>query len=374
MTHFIAIKINYDHREFISPHLKYSVLPTSEQYKEYIKRYNAQGKGGNGFHECLNFSIPEIEPVKLYLPPTCIPAKKYKDDDFVIFSFTYQNEEMLSSYIIGVHAGVHILSTDPGGITREDQRIQGIDPLHYHAVAPNELVTLFVPPLKYDKNEDRYMPILKKWGYGNRNLNSSNESEELSFRRAKNIITDALNAANVALRNSLNMSEKVIIRRQIGVLHRINTIYELNVEVENIAHEINRHTFVLPNREIGYLGEKYIYEEELRYIRSIDEDLSKVEWTSQAEPTSPFDIKTIRKSIDGSIYDHFIEVKSSTSEDVNVYISDRQIDFFKCNENCSSFKFVKFLNNQQPEVEEMTLKDLTDRFELIPIKFKLRNL
>lgn len=85
MPTFAAIKIHYDHRASLAAHLKYSTLPSLDEYNEYLALFREQGIGGNGFHECLNFSIPESEPVRFYLPPTSMPAKSKIGDDFVFF-------------------------------------------------------------------------------------------------------------------------------------------------------------------------------------------------------------------------------------------------------------------------------------------------
>jgi hypothetical protein len=76
MTKFMAIKIHYDHRQSLPTYLKYSKVPTEDEYNEYLELYD-EGVGGQGFHECLNFAIPEEGDVKIYLPPTCLPAQKF---------------------------------------------------------------------------------------------------------------------------------------------------------------------------------------------------------------------------------------------------------------------------------------------------------
>lgn len=59
----------------------------------------------------------------------------------------------------------------------------------------------------------------------------------------------------------------------------------------------------------------------------------------------------------------------------NIYISSRQVKFFQENEPNSILKFVTFISNTQVDtVQEYSLKQLMDEFELTPIKFKLKKL
>lgn len=366
MNRFVALKIHYDHRSFLAPHLKYSTLPTLDQYREYLSLFRDEGIGGDGFHECLNFAIPESGPVHFYLPPTCIPAKSNIADEFVVFSFTYKGDRDLSAHIVGVHAGVQLLSTEPRGLPRDETfRIEGVEPLQYHAEAPADLVTLLVPPLKYGNRDGIYTPVYQTWGYGLRYI------EEL---HAATIISASFKNAELAMQHA-NLSERIVIQRQIEVLRRIDERYSLG-SIERKSFKQNKTPSLnggLPDKEIGYLGEKFIYEREIAYVQGLGRDPKEVEWISQSVPTSPFDIKTIRDSPDG-VRDHFIEVKSSgAANSVNVYISSGQIAFFEDNESCATFALVRFDFAQVATVRDLTLGQLRLEFELIPIKFKLAN-
>jgi hypothetical protein len=127
----------------------------------------------------------------------------------------------------------------------------------------------------------------------------------------------------------------------------------------------------MPDIEIGYLGERLIYEKELEYVKGIGCKASEVEWISQSDPTSPFDIKSLRQE-GGTLRSHYIEVKSSSAADVNVYISSGQIEFFKAHEPQSTFMFVKFDPKRNLlGITELTLADLNRDYDLVPIKFKL---
>ena len=367
MTNFITIKVHYDHRPALAPHLKYSRTPTSEEYNEYLDRFHEDGIGGGGFHECLNYAIPDEEGVRIYLPPTCLPAKKKLEEEFVIFSFIYAEDDDIEmrSHIIGVHAGARYLSRD--GIVRPDiEQIEGIDALTFHAEAPSDMVTLFNPPLYYNCKDGIYTPPYGRWGYGLRYI----EKEH-----AQNIIDDSLERAKEELLRSTK-TKKMAINRQIEVLNRIKDRYFLSEELHEKKGKTPSFVPHLPDKELGYLGEREVYERELAYVKKLGKPASDVEWISQTDPQSPFDIKSVRKTKDGGYCDHFIEVKSSRVDNyANIYVSARQIEFFENNKNNGIFMFIIFdISNKVKEIQKYTLRQLYENFELVPIKYKLRNL
>lgn len=366
MPKFLAIKIHYDHRASLAPHLKYSIAPTVEQYNEYLALFNDEGVGGNGFHECLNFSIPEYGPVQFYLPPTSIPARSNMQEELVVFSFTYKSDRTLPAHIVGVHAGVKLLSTEQGGLPRNSEfSVEGIEPLHYHAEAPSNLVTLLTPPLSYDNRQGRYTPPYQTWGYGLRYMTDEH---------ASHIIAASLKEASISMRHASN-SERMVLQRQIDVLIEIDNRYGLGASESADGRQspgISTRRG-LPNVEIGYAGEQLIYQRELAYVNSIDGNSNEVEWISQSVPSSPYDIKTIRKTPEG-IREHYLEVKSSgLADDTNVYISSGQFEFFEANEAQSTFVFVNFSVESSPRIREITLSELKADYDFIPIKFKIRN-
>lgn len=365
MVQFAAIKIHYDHRKTLPRHLKYSVLPTQSEYEEYLQLYRDKGIGGNGFHECLNFSIPQQDPVRIYLPPTSLPSTKKLTDEFLIFSFTYKDDQSLSANVIGVHAGVRILSNEPGGVARpKEQEIAGIEPLHYHGEAPSDLVTLFTPPLPYDFRDGIYTPTYERWGFGRRYINA---------QHAVAIISDAYQKAAEELAQA-DLAKQTVIRRQLEVLARINSRYNLGASI-NI--DANKKTSTpptnLPDKEIGYLGERYVYEREVNYAIEKEHNSKEVEWISQSVPNAPFDIKSIRIE-DNIAREHFIEVKSSTSmdEDGNIYVSSQQFEFAKSNKQKFSFALVSFDKNKRfLGISYLNLDELLETYESTPIKYKL---
>lgn len=360
MTNFIGIKIHYDHRPSLPIHLKYSKAPTAKEYNEYKILHRSEGIGGDGFHECLNFSISDHDKVKIYLPPGYTPSQGRISEDFVIFSFTYKSDREMPSHIIGVHAGVTILEKQK---VREDtSKIEGIDDqLSYHAEAPQNLTTIFSTPIIYDFYDGNYTPKYKKWGNGLRILDESH---------ASNIINEALRTAKEEIIGA-NVSKREVLDRQINVLNEIKSLYFS--EDSGIIHETNSlRESTLPDQELGYIGERLVYLREVEHAEKIGASASDVEWISQSVPQSPFDIKTVRK-INGKIIDNFIEVKSSRAkDDSNIYVSSRQIEFFNNHEDQCSFSFVSFDRNDSHKIRDISLSELLDEFDLSPIKFKLQ--
>lgn len=364
MTNFIAIKIHYDHRKSLPPHLKYSKVPTAKEYDEYLKLYREEDVGGNGFHECLNYFIPESGNVQMYLPPTCIPGQNRIDEEFVIFSFTYKTDREMPSCIVGVHAGAAVLGSPKK--RKEIAQMEGVDePLIYHVEAPQNLVTLFTPPIAYDCRDGKYTPKYQTWGYGLRNIEAAH---------AKNIVAEALRSATKEIVGA-KVSKREVLERQIEVLNEIDSRY-FSATSGKTAKQPKTNapgSGSPPDRELGLLGERHVYEREVAHAEKIGALASDVEWISQSVPQSPFDIKSVRK-IDGKFIDHYIEVKSSRAEDdSNIYLSSGQIEFFKKNEDCSSFAFVSFdKGGSLKNIRDLSLSSLLSEFDLLPIKFKLQ--
>lgn len=359
MPKFIAVKIHYDHRARLPYHLKYSCVPTTEEYQEYLDCYESDKEGGNGFHECLNFALKsEHDEYKIYLSPTCMPAGKYADEEFVIFYFTYKSDHELSASLIGVHGCVHFLNMH--GIYREEGAIPGIkDRLFYQATTTGQLGTLFSSPLPYDFRKGEYTPEYQSWGNGLRYIKDEH---------AQKILLDAYAEADKKIKNA-SESERIIIQHEIGILNKISIKYfgeELGVG------EPEKPVIDNPNLDIGYLGEKLVYEQELEFARRLGVSSSSVEWLSQSVPTSVFDIKTVREK-DGKIIEHFLEVKSSSmSYGDNIYLSDRQIDFFVEKQKSTTLVIVNFAPaSASPSIRYLSFREIEEQFDFKPVKYKL---
>ena len=361
MIRLLAIKTHYDHRESLPTHLKYSRVPTIDEYNDYLALYHDENIGGEGFHECLNFNIKDEDNAKIYLPPGYIPDQKKCDDEFIIFTFTYKTDKELPSHIIGIHAGVIITNRD--GIRRKDiQAIEGVEPLTYHAESQSNLTTLLSSPIKYDFKEGKYTPSYKSWGNGLRYITDDN---------AINIIDEALKKAKKS--STKEKTLQLSVEREIQVLNSIrNRYFDKRKKNDLTKLKTTGSSGSQPDKETGYLGEKYVYEKELEYAQKEGLDASVVEWISQTIPSSVFDIKTVRK-FKGEYKAHYLEVKSTRMADYNnVYISSNQIDFFTENPNDSTFIFVTLDRNRKAiKSDAYTLEKLNHMFTLKPIKYRV---
>lgn len=364
MTNYAAIKVHYDHRKSLLQHLKYSREPTLKEYNEYLSLYRDEGVGGEGFHECMNFYIPEKDSVKIYLPPTCIPSGEKSEDDFIIFTFTYKQDKELPAHIIGVHAGASIVARD-GGYYRENVTIdEGIEGLFYHAEGEPEYVTLFTTPIPYNFSAGVHTPSYKSWGYGLRYLKESH---------AKSILEEAYKN-NVENMDSFSKTKKEVAIREQSVVQRIYSEYfgeDISLKNGNKGGASNGQGQI-PDQEIGKLGERRVFEKEIEYVKSKGLPESEVEWLSKVVPTSVCDIKTVRETKNG-FENHYLEVKSSRLDfGENIYVSSRQIDFFKEDKENCSFVFVNFLlEPEAPTMQYLSLDEVLNRFHLKPIKYRL---
>lgn len=198
----------------------------------------------------------------------------------------------------------------------------------------------------------------------------------MELQHTQAIISDAYNGAKEQLKSS-DMAKKAVIERELEVLERIDTHYNLGAlsKKSKSTKIFLPSSYNLPDKEIGYLGERYVYDKEIEYMKSIGEEAKKVEWISQSVPNSPFDIKTIRREKNGSIREYFLEVKSSTSmnESDNIYVSSQQFEFAEAHDNEFSFVLVSFDKDRKPvEKTELTLKQLLKIYDKVPIKFRLK--
>ncbi|MEG9639127.1 protein NO VEIN domain-containing protein [Enterobacter asburiae] len=130
------------------------------------------------------------------------------------------------------------------------------------------------------------------------------------------------------------VSESIILEREISVLDAIQRRYSLpsskiNSQQKKHANSNSGWNNIPPDKEVGFLGEKFIYEQEVSYAIKNGIPVSEVEWVSQSDPQSPYDIKSVRITPNGK-QEYFIEVKSSRSmNESNIYISSRQVKFFQ---------------------------------------------
>lgn len=364
MVRFLAIKVHYDHRPSLPAELKYSKAVTKREHDEYLRLYG-EGIGGEGFHECLNYFIPENEPVRMYLPPTCIPGEETINDEFLIFSFTYSLDREMSSRIIGVHGKARLLNRE--GLVRPEPN--EVD-LSYHVEADADFVTLFPASLQYSPRDGRYTPHYQRWGFGLRYIDKTH---------AENIISDQLGIAERELAGNPDESWRVVVEREVGVLRKIydrcisNTVSDTSVPPENNKPRGAIANFGIPDKELGDLGEKHIYERELTFASKLGQPESRIKWVSRASPQSPFDIMSIRE-LGGVIRDHYIEVKSTTVfDDTHIFVSAPEIEFLDGHSDHCSVVLVRFNPDRTvKDIRDLTISQLRERFEFMPVSFRLR--
>lgn len=367
MVRFMAIKVHYDHRPSLPIELKYSTAVTKREHDEYL-RLHAQGVGGEGFHECLNYFIPESGPVRMYLPPTCLPAEDMINDEFVIFSFTYGTDQEMPSRVVGVHGSAHLLNKD-GLVRPESNEVQ----IFYHVEADADFVTLFPSPLEYSVRDGKYTRAYNRWGFGLRYITSGH---------AENIISDRLRIAERELASNFDESSRSVMEREVFVLRNIYDRYIMSavdnssVPRENNLRVVTTGNFTgIPDKELGDLGEKHIYERELAIASKLNQPASEVKWVSRGNPQSPFDIRSIRE-LAGVVRDHYIEVKSTTVlDDTRIFISARELAFLDEHSGHCSVVLVRFNPDKTvKDVRDFTIEQFRERYELVAVSFKLRPL
>jgi hypothetical protein len=302
----------------------------------------------------------ENTPVRAYLPPTGIP--KDTGEEYVVFSFTYKSDPSAPSVVLGVHAAAHIVSKE-GVLRPGTRRISGVEDFVYHIEADPDFVTLFSTPLSYDPKLGRYSPPYRSWGFGLRYI----EPEH-----AANILNDALAGAQEA-RNMGTDSYRSFVERGIEVINRIRAAYALDHEPAQNQGMVDGRSW-LPDKALGQKGEEFVFRQEQEYAVRNGLPQHMVSWTSQSNPSSPYDIETVRLTTN-SHRPHFIEVKSTTIADLtNIYISQREIDWLKSHEDASSLVVLVFGPEENPTQQTLSVAEFLDRFDLVPIQFRLKPL
>jgi hypothetical protein len=245
--------------------------------------------------------------------------------------------------------------------------------LSYHVEADADFVTLFVPSmLQYNPRDGRYTPPRKIFGYGLHYIEKAH---------AQNIISDQLRSVEKELANDPSESRRAITERELVVLHRIYDRYVNGIVDRGLARENNQpvkenaNFTGIPDKELGDLGEKHIYERELLIASKLDQPASQVKWVSRGNPQSPFDIRSVR-DVGGVVRDYYIEVKSTTVlDDTHIFVSAREIAFLDEHSDRCSVVLVRFNPDKSvKDVRDFTIDQLRQRFELVPVSFKLRPL
>ncbi len=165
--------------------------------------------------------------------------------------------------------------------------------------------------------------------------------------------------------------------REVVVLRKIYDRYISGPGVARANKPIraNANFTGIPDKELGDLGERYIYERELALASKLGQPASQVKWVSRGNPQSPFDISSIRE-LGGAIRDHYIEVKSTTVlDDTHIFVSAREIAFLDEHNDHCTVVLVRFNPDKSlKDIRDFTIDQLRERFELVPVSFKLRPL
>lgn len=333
----LAIKIHYDSRPNLTNGLKYSMPPKAKDYAKFFNE-GCKNNTGLGFHECLNFYRASDGKCRIYLPPTTAEKLSKKIGERVnLIWVIYGNERncKYKGHIVGVHRNALILASDSSLQRSDFPEIEGeiskeIDKrLFSHAEADADDSILFSEPIPFKLN--RYLPHLKVWNQGFRYM------DEDKFRL---ILED-----------------------------RIKVIGNTSSYLEKEEKKVLQGYCSIPDKELGRLGEEFVYRKELEYLKEHGCDSSGVEWVAARYPQSPFDIKTLR-FIDGVPVTHYLEVKSTKSMKLpNIYISRREIDFA---ERQGKRHDVVIYDAETKSAKYYSLSKIRQMFDLQPIEYKLK--
>lgn len=333
----LAIKIHYDKRNNLPKNLKYSMPPKAEDYAEFFKE-GCKNNTGLGFHECLNFYRTLDGMCRIYLPPTTAKMLKKSIGQRVnLVWVVYKKEENCeyAEHIVGVHKNALILANDCSLQRKDYPEIEGNVPseiekeLYYHAEAEGEDSILFSEPIPFKL--DRYLPHLKVWNQGFRKMDDD--------------------------------KFQLILKDRLEQIENSSSYMEKNEKDQLLGHKS------IPDRELGRLGEEFVFRKELEFVKEHGMDSSCVEWVAARYPQSKFDIKTIR-FIDRVPVSHYLEVKSTKSmKEPNIYISSRELSFAE--EKGSSYSIVIYEAETQ-SVKYYTLAQIQRMFKLIAVEYKLK--
>lgn len=342
--HIIAVKIHEDSRDYIPACMKYSKQPASvEEYEEFLE-IGEEGKGGLGFHECMNFKVCEDDSVKFYLPPRYTPTPSKTNKSFAIVWVSYSPHK-----ILGVQLNCTIRGDSKNSFLRDDSSFEYKGaPLCYHGFTDSSSSILFNEPL--DLIENRHTPKFQRWGSGLRYLKP---------KHLKNIFEDRVRAlSQKRQKNSYENEELSKIRMFVNLPQN-----------DAITTADGQRNHPVPDKVLGDWGENFVYQDQLQ--RAEKEGLSSKEiiHTSQLDPQSVYDIESIKKTKDGNV-PIYIEVKTTqTMENPSILISARQINFARNNSENHLFAFV---DASKKTIRYLTLADVEKEYDKIPEKYRLK--
>lgn len=336
--YIIAVKIHEDTRSYLQPFMKYCQEPYDKKEYEHFLNIGKKGKGGYGFHECLNFKVTPDGYVRFYLPLGYIPSKRKRRDNFAIVWVSYEPHK-----ILGIQYGATICGSHEKNFIRDDSTFTYYKtPLCYHGFVDSQNSILFNSALVLKNG--RHIPKFKAWGNGLRYLNE---------KHLNNIIVDRIRA----LRNKrINHYERLELRKLEQILKDKTSIQKNHLPPQ------------IPDKELGLWGEKKVYQDQIRKMIEHNLQEKHVIHTSQIFPHCEYDIESINFE-DDKRSPLYIEVKTTQNmERPSILISDRQIQFAEKNKGHHLFAFV---DAQKESIRYLNITELRKEFELNPEKYRL---
>ena len=340
----IAVKIHEDARDFLPSYMKYSQQPSSEkEYEEFLNK-GEEGKGGLGFHECMNFKVCQDNSVKFYLPPGYTPSSKVRNEDFVIVWISY-----IPHKILGIQYKAKIIGSEKESFIRDDSsfRYRGT-PLTYHGMTCSDYSILFNSPMEL--KDSRHIPQFISWGSGLRYLKE---------RHLKNIVSDRIKLLK-KIRNHYEDNELVKLQQMADFL-----------DIDHSDKNGSKLSVHIPDKELGDFGEELVYKDQVKKALQLGVPQKEIVRISLIDPQCVYDIESVRPTING--YEKlYIEVKTTHDmENPSIYISDRQVNFARKHKVNHLFAFVDASKKsiRYVNIDEI---DNNSEFSLSIEKYRLR--
>lgn len=329
----IAVKIHEDTRSYLPPFMKYTQEPQNlEEYEMFLKK-GEKGKGGLGFHECMNFKVYSDGLVRFYLPPGYVPAKEKRKDLFTIVWVSYCPYK-----ILGIQFDAQIYDSEH---VRKDSVFSYYStPLSYHGIVEETKSVLFSVPMEL--RIGRHIPVLKAWGNGLRYLKT---------KHLKNILHDEIRILEKQSRSEYEKKEFQRLKKMLLVRQ--------NSSLKSCK----------PDRDLGEWGENIVYQDQIKKVNMLDLPATKVVHTSQTYPQCEYDIESVYRSKDNSLEPLYIEVKTTqTMKRPSILISKRQIDFAR--EHCKNHTFA-FVDADLNKIRYLSLDEVENEFIFNVEKYRL---
>lgn len=330
----IAVKIHEDTRDYLPSYMKYSQQPLNEKEYETFLNKGEEGKGGLGFHECMNFKVCQDNSVKFYLPPGYTPSLKNNNGLFIIVWISYSPHR-----ILGIQYNSKIFSDDLEHIRDDSSFKYKETPLVYHGETTAENSILFCSPMEL--KIPRHIHKFQRWGSGLRYLD---------LRHIKNIVIDRMKL----LQKKLNSFEENELQK---LQHLANY---LSLDFSKKTERVCPSTIKIPDKELGDWGEELVYKDQLKIAKSLNIPLKEIFRIALINPQCVYDIESVKPTSNG--YEKlYIEVKTTHDlENPSIFISERQIDFARKHKKNHIFAFV---DASKQTIRYLSIDDIDSKSE-----------